>query len=141
MPRRDPKPYPEKVLRKVWDYLMREHMGFARRGTREQIMAALDETKEFSLYPPSFWISERGLRQVYDQLIATNRIVCSTSEGTYIPTTEEEFQRGFRYRHSMAVKLLETCSAMKRAWEAWRLTADVKRGAALPTADVEARAS
>ena len=134
MPRRERKPIPEEILRDIWTHLQEDHMGFANRGTRVEILSAL-----FRRYRLDF--SERQFRMALDQLNRTQRIVCSTPDGTYIPTTQEEFDRGFRFRHGMAVKLLDLCGEMKAAWEAWQLTKDSKRGAALPTADVEARAS
>ena len=114
MSRGKPKAISEEILLTVWIVLVENHMGEGRIGTRNGIIARLSDEEDTDLSP-------RQLRQAFDQLNATRRIVCSTSRGTYIPTTDAEFERGFRYRHHMAMALLEGCRLMRAAWEAKKL--------------------
>ena len=111
-----PKPMPidEIVLATLWLLLVENHMGEERIGTRDKILFRLFHEEEIKMSP-------RQLRQAFDQLNASRRIVCSTSLGTYIPTTDPEFERGYRYRHHMATALLKGCRIMREGWEAKKL--------------------
>ncbi len=108
------KPITEETLLVVWLVLVENHMGEERIGTRDGILSKLFTDEDINMSP-------RDLRQAFDLLNATQRIVCSTSRGTYIPTTDAEFERGYQYRHSMAMALLTSCRAMRVGWEAKKL--------------------
>lgn len=120
-----PKPIPEIVLGELWLVLIENHMGAENIGTRDKILSRLFKEWHRELSP-------RQLRQALDQLNADQCIVCSTSRGTYIPTTDEEFERGYRYRHHMATALLEGCRVMRAGWEAKKLAKAAAQGDARP---------
>ena len=115
----------EADLTPLWIVLIENHMGATNIGTRGRIIQRLRHEWKIEL-------SGRGLRQAFDQLNASQRIVCSTSTGTYIPTTDEEFERGYRYRHHMATSLLKGCHVMRAGWEAKKLERAAAQGDARP---------
>lgn len=121
MPRGKPKPIMETDLSALWLVLIENHMGAVNIGTRGKIISRL--WREWRID-----FSGRDLRHAYDQLNASQRIVCSTSRGTYIPTTDEEFERGYRYRHHMATALLDGCRVMRAGWEAKKLEKAAAQG-------------
>jgi hypothetical protein len=108
------KPIAEGVLERLWLLLVENYRGAANIGTRRKVLSRLFEDEKIDF-------SSRQLRQALDQLNATRRIVCSTSRGTFVPTTDEEFEQGYRYRHHMATALLEGCRLMREGWEAEKL--------------------
>lgn len=123
------KPIPEVDLGALYLVLIENHMGEENRGTRATILSKLFLEWQVELTP-------RQLRQAYSQLNASNRPVCPTSRGTYLPTSDAELEKGCRFIHNMAMKLLKQEGRMRAAWEAKKLTADAEKGAALATANV-----
>jgi len=115
------RPLAEEILWQLWFVLNKHHMGAENIGTRKTILDKLSVEWALELTP-------RELRTGLDQLNASRRIVCSTASGTFVPTTDDELERGLFYRTRMARALLRGAETMRNGWEANKLERTTAQG-------------
>ena len=101
----------EDVVAAVYSTCIHVCLGRKNAKTREQLTFAIQQMNG------GMDIGERALRDIIALLNQTRRVLCTSGAGHYIPLTEEEFLESYKYKHDMAIKMLENCKEMKYAWE------------------------